>query len=157
MPILQQTVTFELLMPNIKVANSQLSCLQLSKNAKIVPYPLDDYTVPHLPLAHKFWELKSWLDIKQYPEVLMKSTVERFRFSYTIRFLSVFLSTLDYSWVEENKLSLPPLSFFLFNTSWTFSSVSLTIWPAQTTQPYHMLPPAAVFILSLATCSCTLH
>lgn len=74
-------------MSNIKVANSQLSCLQLSKTAKLVPYPLDDYTVPHLPLAHKIWELKSWLDLKHFPEVLMKSTPESFLFSYAICFL----------------------------------------------------------------------
>lgn len=37
----------------MKAANCQLSCLQLSQIAKIVPYLLDVYIILHLPLAQQ--------------------------------------------------------------------------------------------------------
>lgn len=46
-------------MPNMKAANCQLHCLQLSQMTKIAPYLLDVYIILHLPLAHEIRKLQS--------------------------------------------------------------------------------------------------
>lgn len=74
-------------MSNTKAANCQLSCLQLLQMAKIVPYLLDVHIILHLPLARNIRELKSWLNLKHFAELLTKSSPESFLCSYAIRFI----------------------------------------------------------------------